>query len=96
MVANRYLQDLRRSLCYLGSDFRVSGWSAWYYDGTDTVEMHTDAVAPGERVLIVDDLVATGGTCAATVQLVRDAGAEVVAWAKAFLDEAYWTVELRD
>jgi adenine phosphoribosyltransferase len=46
--------------------------------GTDTVEMHVDAVAPGERVLIVDDLVATGGTCAATVKLVRDAGAEVV------------------
>lgn len=46
--------------------------------GTDTVEMHVDAVAPGERVLIVDDLVATGGTCGATVKLVRDAGAEIV------------------
>jgi len=49
--------------------------------GRDTVEMHVDAVTPGERVLIVDDLVATGGTCAATVKLVRDAGAEVAACA---------------
>jgi adenine phosphoribosyltransferase len=46
--------------------------------GTDTVEMHEDAVDAGERVLLVDDLVATGGTAAATVRLVREAGAEVV------------------
>jgi adenine phosphoribosyltransferase len=49
--------------------------------GTDTVEMHTDAVHPGQRVLIVDDLIATGGTAGAAVQLARDAGAEVVACA---------------
>jgi adenine phosphoribosyltransferase len=42
--------------------------------GTDVVEMHTDAVAKGHRVLIVDDLIATGGTCAAAVQLVKAAG----------------------
>ena len=46
--------------------------------GTDTVEMHEDALRPGERVLIVDDLIATGGTAAAAVQLARDCGAEVV------------------
>ena len=46
--------------------------------GTDTVEMHHDALAPGERVLVVDDLIATGGTAAATVQLAREAGAELV------------------
>ncbi len=49
--------------------------------GTDTVEMHTDAVKPGQRVLIVDDLIATGGTAAAAVKLARDAGAQVVACA---------------
>jgi len=46
--------------------------------GTDTVEMHADAVVRGQRVLVVDDLIATGGTAAATVELARKAGAEVV------------------
>ena len=46
--------------------------------GTDTVEMHIDAVKPGQRVLIVDDLIATGGTAAAAVKLAREAGAQVV------------------
>lgn len=47
--------------------------------GSDTVEMHVDAVAEGERVLVVDDLIATGGTAGATVKLIEEAGAEVVA-----------------
>ena len=46
--------------------------------GTDTVEMHVDAVGKGDRVLIVDDLLATGGTAGAAIQLARDAGAEVL------------------
>ncbi len=47
--------------------------------GTDTIEMHVDTVAEGQRVLLVDDLIATGGTAAAAAELVRKAGGEVVA-----------------
>lgn len=46
--------------------------------GTDSLEMHKDAVAPGNRVLIVDDLLATGGTAAAVARLVEQAGGQVV------------------
>ena len=46
--------------------------------GTDLLEIHRDAVAPGERALIVDDVMATGGTAEATVRLVEKLGAEVV------------------
>ncbi len=46
--------------------------------GTDKLEIHEDAVRPGERVLVCDDLLATGGTAAATVELVRKLGGEVV------------------
>jgi adenine phosphoribosyltransferase len=42
--------------------------------GTDTLEIHEDAIKPGQRVLISDDLLATGGTCAATAQLIRKLG----------------------
>jgi adenine phosphoribosyltransferase len=46
--------------------------------GTDRLELHVGAVLPGHRALIVDDLIATGGTALACVQLLREAGAEVV------------------
>lgn len=46
--------------------------------GTDAVEMHVDAIHPGDRVLIHDDVIATGGTAAATQLLVARAGAVVV------------------
>ncbi|MEO7192655.1 MAG: adenine phosphoribosyltransferase [Vicinamibacterales bacterium] len=46
--------------------------------GTDALEIHDDAVSAGQRVLVVDDLLATGGTAAATVGLIKALGAEVV------------------
>lgn len=46
--------------------------------GTDTLQMHEDAVSKGEKVLIIDDLLATGGTAAGVVKLIRELGGEVV------------------
>ena len=47
--------------------------------GSDVMEMHVDALVAGERVMLVDDLIATGGTALAAVQLLKDGGAEIVA-----------------
>lgn len=47
--------------------------------GMDSLEVHVDAVLEGERVLLVDDVIATGGTARAAIQLLRNVGAEVVA-----------------
>ncbi|WIG59069.1 MAG: Adenine phosphoribosyltransferase [Ktedonobacterales bacterium] len=49
--------------------------------GSNVLEVHTDAVKPGQRVLVVDDLLATGGTTAGTVQLMERLGARVVSLA---------------
>ena len=46
--------------------------------GTDQLEIHQDAIEPGERVLIVDDVLATGGTAAAAVRLVKKLGGELI------------------
>ena len=46
--------------------------------GTNTVAMHVDAIKPGERVLLVDDLLATGGTAAAAISLMQKLGAEIL------------------
>ena len=58
--------------------------------GTNTVEMHSDSLHPGQRVIIIDDLLATGGTAAAAARLVERLGAEVVGFGflaeLAFLD----------
>lgn len=56
--------------------------------GTDTIEMHEDAIKKGDRVLIVDDLLATGGTAAAACNLVHKTGAEIVGCA--------FVIELKD
>ncbi len=45
--------------------------------GTDSIEVHVDAIQPGDQVLIVDDLIATGGTLAATAELIERTGGEV-------------------
>lgn len=47
--------------------------------GTDEIEIHVDAVKPGDRVILVDDLIATGGTATAAVNLLRGMGAEILA-----------------
>lgn len=54
--------------------------------GTDTLEMHADALQPGQRVVLIDDLLATGGTLYAMVDLIRQLGADVV--------EAAFVIEL--
>jgi adenine phosphoribosyltransferase len=46
--------------------------------GTDRIEIHVDAIAPGDRVLLVDDLLATGGTAEAAVKLIQSMGGSIV------------------
>lgn len=57
---------------------RVSSRSYDLEYGSDTLEVHADAVKPGQRVLMVDDLLATGGTLRACCELIDDLGAEIV------------------
>ena len=57
--------------------FRTIGCDYELEYGSDRVEMHVDAIAPGERILLVDDLVATGGTALAAARLINDAGGEI-------------------
>lgn len=47
--------------------------------GVDEMEMHEDAVEPGDKVLLIDDLIATGGTAEAAIKLLRRAGADIIA-----------------
>ncbi len=59
----------------LPADTRCCTYELEY--GTDTIEIHADAVSPGEKVLMVDDLLATGGTMAAACKLVEELGGEI-------------------
>ena len=65
-----------RKLGKLPSKTRRASYALEY--GADALEIHEDAVERGARILVVDDLLATGGTAAATVGLLRDLGGEVV------------------
>lgn len=56
--------------------------------GVDALEVHTDAVSPGEKVLLVDDVIATGGTAKAAIQLLRNVGADVVGFS-VFIELAF-------
>ena len=67
---------------------RVTGINYALEYGQDRIEMHSDAVTPGARVLLVDDLIATGGTALAGVELLRSAGATV--------DAAQFVIDLPD
>jgi adenine phosphoribosyltransferase len=49
--------------------------------GTDTLQMHTDAIQPGQKVLVLDDLIATGGTVEAVKRMIEKAGGEIVSFA---------------
>ncbi len=48
--------------------------------GTDALEIHRDALQPGQRVLVIDDLLATGGTVAATSELIKKLGAQIIGY----------------
>ena len=70
---------LVRKVGKLPSDTHSVSYSLEY--GSSTVEVHTDAIHPGQRAVIVDDLLATGGTLEATASLVEASGGEVAALA---------------
>jgi adenine phosphoribosyltransferase len=67
---------------------RVTGINYALEYGSDRIEMHADAIKPGQRAVLVDDLIATGGTALAAVDLLRSAGAVV--------PEAVFAIDLPD
>ena len=74
LLTDRTISESRRLL--IGAYF-TQEYALEY--GVDTIEVHADAIKPGDRVLLIDDLIATGGTANAAIELIRKSGGEVVA-----------------
>ena len=83
LVAAPLAYELGRGFAMVRKRAKLPGKTVRFtYDleyGTDTIEIQEDAVASGQRVVVLDDLVATGGTMQAAIDLVRQRGGEVVA-----------------
>jgi adenine phosphoribosyltransferase len=82
IIAGAIAYELRKGLVPIRKQGKLPYETVSYeYDleyGTDTIEVHVDAVKPGDRVLIVDDLLATGGTSLASARLIEKLGGRVV------------------
>ncbi|WP_419825860.1 adenine phosphoribosyltransferase [Sphingomonas sp.] len=81
VFASAIARELGRGLLLIRKDGKLPGATvgvdyALEY-GTDRIEMHADACVPGQRVWLIDDLIATGGTASAAVRLIREAGGVV-------------------
>jgi adenine phosphoribosyltransferase len=83
LVAAPLAYELGRGFAMVRKQGKLPGSTVRFtYDleyGTDTIEIQEDAITPGQRVAVLDDLVATGGTMQAAIDLVRQRGGEVVA-----------------
>jgi adenine phosphoribosyltransferase len=83
LVAAPLAYELGRGFAMVRKQGKLPGRTVRFtYDleyGTDTIEIQEDAITPGQRVVVLDDLVATGGTMQAAVNLVRQRGGVVVA-----------------
>jgi adenine phosphoribosyltransferase len=83
LVAAPLAYELGRGFAMVRKQGKLPGRTARFtYDleyGTDTIEIQEDAITPGQRVAVLDDLVATGGTIQAAIDLVRQRGGDVVA-----------------
>jgi adenine phosphoribosyltransferase len=83
LVAAPLAYELGRGFAMVRKKGKLPGRTARLtYDleyGTDTIEIQEDAITPGQRVVVLDDLLATGGTMQATIELIRKRGGEVAA-----------------